>query len=357
MYQHADSRRGKLIEFSQLSEQPFCTVIIPCYNEEHYIESTLRSVRAQRYPGDRIEILVVDGGSIDATREIVARISAEDPRVILLDNPRRIQSAAMNIGISRSRGDVIIRMDAHAEYAEDYVMASVDALRRTGAANAGGAARPRSRNNFQRVLCTVLSSPLGVGGSAYRDASREGFVESVFNGAFRREVFDVVGLYDTNAVTNEDAELNQRIIEAGGKIYLSRDIQVYYYPRSSLSEFTRQYFAYGKGRARTLLIHRRLLSMRPLVPFLTVTSFALLLAGSVVTPLLCPLLAAQATVYAVIVLVESGRAARRGALRDLPLLCAIFPIMHFAHGLGVWAGLIQHARTVGLEPREHQPAR
>lgn len=357
MHQPTDSRRGKLIDVPPLPEQPYCTIVIPCYNEEHYIESTLRCVRSQRYPGDRIEIFVVDGGSSDATREIVARISAEDPRVVLVDNPLRIQSAAMNIGIKRSRGDVIIRMDAHAEYDENYVMASVAALRRTGAANAGGAARPRSRNNFQRVLCAVLSSPLGVGGSAYRDASREGFVESVFNGAFRREVFDVVGLYDTNAVTNEDAELNQRIIEAGGKIYLSPDIQAYYYPRSSLSELARQYFAYGKGRARTLLTHRRLLSIRPLVPFLMVTSFALLAAGSAVMPLLGPVLAVQASAYAVIVLVESGRAVRRGALGDLPLSCAIFPIMHVAHGLGLWAGLIQEARAAGPKPCEHLPAR
>ena len=357
MHQHTDSRPGRLIDVPPLPECPLCTIVIPCYNEEHYIESTLRCVRSQRYPADRIEIFVVDGGSTDATREIVARISAEDPRVILVDNPRRIQSAAMNIGIERSRGDVIIRMDAHAEYDENYIMASVAALRRTGAVNAGGAARPRSRNNFQRVLCAVLSSPLGVGGSAYRDASREGFVESVFNGAFRREVFDVVGLYDTNAVTNEDAELNQRIIEAGGKVYLSRDIQVYYYPRSSISEVARQYFAYGKGRARTLLTHRRLLSIRPFIPFLTVTSFALLTAGSAAVPLLWPVLGAQAAAYAVIVVVESGRAARRGALSDLPLLCAIFPLIHFAHGLGVWAGLLQHARTVGPEPRERLAAR
>src|SRR6185312_3778855 len=137
---------------------------------------------------------------------------------------------------------VIVRMDAHAEYAPDYVACGVDALRRTGAAVAGGAARALANAPFQRALTAALSSPLGVGGSAYRDPTREGFVESVWGGAFRREVFEEVGLFDAGARANEDAELNQRIIEAGGSVYLSRDLVSYYYPRASLRELAAQYF-------------------------------------------------------------------------------------------------------------------
>jgi succinoglycan biosynthesis protein ExoA len=351
MHHVATPLQGRSIALPPLEEQPFCSIIIPCYNEEHYIEATLACALGQRYPSDRVEIFVVDGGSTDATRQIVARIAGENRRVSLLDNPARIQSAAMNIGIKRSRGEVIIRMDAHAEYADDYVAASVAALRRTGAENAGGAARPRHRNAFQRVLCAALSSPLGVGGSAYRDPSREGFVESVFNGAFRREVFELVGLYDPDAVTNEDAELNQRITEAGGRVYLSRDIVTYYYPRSSLAELSRQYFAYGKGRARTLLHRRRLLFLRPAIPFATVASFAFLAMGSVVTPLFRPVLSAQTFAYAALVAVESARIARRTSIRDMPLLCAIFPVMHFAHGLGFCAGLLDWTRKAA-RPQE-----
>jgi succinoglycan biosynthesis protein ExoA len=330
-----------------LPERPRCAIIIPCYNEEHYIGATLRCALAQRYPPELLEIWVIDGGSTDTTREIAAR----EPRVTVVDNPRRIQSAAMNIGIKRSRADVIIRMDAHAEYADDYVAKSVEVLRKTGALNAGGAARPRFRNGFQRAICAALSSPLGVGGSAYRDASREGPVESVFNGAFRREAFERVGLFDSTAVTNEDAELNQRIIEAGGTVYLSRDIVAYYYPRSSLPALARQYFAYGHGRARTVLRRRRLLSLRPAVPFLTVTGFALLALASALTPRLSPALAALALIYAALLLAEALRLARRTSLRDVPLLCAAFATMHAAHGLGFWAGLVKNARA-GVRPVE-----
>ncbi|MGK4006817.1 glycosyltransferase family 2 protein [Sorangium sp. So ce1036] len=335
--------RGRL-RLRPLAERPRCSIIIPCYNEEGFIEDVLRAALQQRYPPDLLEIFVVDGGSTDRTREIVARVAAADFRVTLLHNPGRVQAAAMNLGIRRSRGQVIVRMDAHADYADDYVAASVAVLRRTGALNAGGAARPRYRNGFQRALCAALSSPLGVGGSAYRDPSREGFVESVFNGAFRREAFEIAGLYDPAAITNEDAELNQRIIEAGGAVYLSREIVAYYYPRASLAALARQYFAYGMGRARTLLCRRRLLSLRPMVPFLAVTAFALLALASVGLASIRPVLAGASLAYAALVIAESLRLSRRASVADFPLLCALFPTMHAAHGLGFWAGLLRGAR-------------
>ncbi|WP_437679237.1 glycosyltransferase family 2 protein [Sorangium sp. So ce131] len=354
----ASAPRGARLCLRPLAERPRCSIIVPCYNEERYVESTLRCALGQRYPEDLLEILVVDGGSTDRTREIVARVAAEHPRVTLLHNPARIQAAAMNLGIRRSRGEVIVRMDAHADYAPDYVAASVAVLRRTSALNAGGAARPRHRGGFQRALCAALSSPLGVGGSAYRDPSREGFVESVWGGAFRREAFEIAGLYDPAAITNEDAELNQRIIEAGGAVYLSRDIVAHYYPRSSLGALARQYFAYGAGRARTLLRRRKLLSLRPIVPFCMVTAFALLALAAALLPAARPLLAAASLAYAALVIAESLRLARRASSRDFPLLCAILPAMHAAHGLGFWAGLLRGARgRVGRRDAERLPAR
>jgi succinoglycan biosynthesis protein ExoA len=328
-----------------LGERPRCTIVIPCYNEERFIEAAVRGAMAQTYPRDLVEILVVDGRSTDKTRALVAALTLEDPRVALHDNPGRYQSAAMNIGIKRSRGDVIVRMDAHAEYAEDYVERSVEVLRRTGAANVGGAARPRARGFFQHALSAALGSPLGVGGSAYRDETREGFVESVFNGAFRREAFQLAGLYDPKSVTNEDAELNQRIIEAGGKVYLSRDIVVHYYPRDSLGALARQYFAYGQGRARTLYKRGRILSMRPLVPFATLTGFAVLAGASVLAPAVSPLLTAACILYGLLVVAEAVRVASRTHVAFALAIAAIFPVMHAAHGAGFWAGLVRHVRA------------
>src|SRR5580704_1096861 len=192
--------------------RPFVTIAMPCLDEERFIEACLASVRRQDYPPDRYEILIADGGSTDATRAIIGRLAGLDPRIRLIDNPERIQAPAMNRMIRAARGEIVVRMDVHCEYGDDYVRRCVEALERTNADNVGGAQRARAKTFFQRALCAALESPLGVGGAKYRGADFEGFVDTVFLGAYRRRVFERIGLYDPKAVTNEDAELNQRII-------------------------------------------------------------------------------------------------------------------------------------------------
>src|SRR5260370_18062673 len=160
----------------------------------------------------------------------------------------------------------------------DFVRQGVAVRARTGADHVGGAAQAGGKDFFQRCVAAALRSPMGIGGSKYRRSGEEGFVESVWPGAFRRSVFERVGLFDENATTNEDAELNQRLLAAGARIYMSGDIVAHYYPRESMRALARQYFKYGQGRARTLLKHGRLLSIRPAVPFLWLVSGTVLLA-------------------------------------------------------------------------------
>ena len=312
------------------------TVAMPCLNEAGFIEACLRSVQEQTYPRDLVEILVADGGSTDGTREILGRLAVEDGRIRLIDNPRRIQSAGLNRAIRESRGEVIVRMDVHAEYASDYVEKCVEVLLRTGADNVGGAQRCAARTEFQRAACVALRSPLGVGGAAYRDASREGFVDTVFLGAFRRSVFDRIGPYDEGAVTNEDAEINQRLVQSGGRIYLSPEIQVRYFPRGSFAAVARQYYGYGRGRARTLLKHRRLLKLRPVLPFLALVTWVALLV-------LAPRWALVAAfLYAVVTGLEAFRVGRGLPVRGLATVWALFPVLQLSQGLGFGAGLLRY---------------
>lgn len=323
-----------------MASRPFVTVAMPCLNEAAYIGACVSSVLAQDYPPDRLEILVADGGSTDGTLEILGRLADADPRVRVVPNPLRIQAAGLNEVIRAARGDVVVRMDVHCEYACDYVSRCVEVLAETGADNVGGAQRARARTWFQRVLCAALTSPLGVGGAKYRSADNEGDVDTVFLGAFRRTVFERVGLYDTGAVTNEDAELNQRLLEAGGRIYLSRSIVVHYFPRADLSSLARQYFGYGRGRARTLCKHRTLPSWRPLVPFaLTLGAVVLVLV-----PGLWPLAPLAFGGYAAVTAAEALRVARHEGLRAVPLAWAILPVMHVTHGVGFATGLWRYVR-------------
>ncbi len=319
---------------------PFVTIAIPCFNEERHIAACLEDAFAQDYPADRVEVLVGDGMSTDRTRAILDTVSAQRPgRLRIIDNPRRLQAPAMNAMISSARGEIIVRMDVHARYARDYVRQCVLVLDETGADNVGGAQRAVPETWFQRALCAALDSPLGVGGARYRDPNREGFVDTVFLGAFRRTVLEAVGGYDDNAVTNEDAELNQRILEAGGKVFLSRRIVVHYMPRDSFRGLARQYFKYGQGRARTLLKHRTFPTPRPALPFLMVAGGLTL----IVVPSLRKLAPLAFGLYGAAALVEAVRVSRRHGLTLAPVVATIFPVLHLAHGFGFAAGLARYA--------------
>ena len=319
---------------------PRVTIAMPAYNEEPYIASCVASVQAQDYPRDRIEILVADGGSTDRTREILARLTASDPRIHVIDNPDQIQAAGLGRIVHQATGDVIVRMDVHCEYAPDYVRQCVAALDRTGADNVGGSQRAKATTSFQRALCAALTSPLGTGGVKYRDEHAEGFVDTVFLGAFRRRVFETVGIWDPRAITNEDSELNQRILEAGGQIYLSRDIVVHYHPRDSWGALALQYFRYGKGRARTLLKLGKYPTLRPLGPFLLVSS----LAATLVVPPLWPIAPIAFAGYALATGAEAVRVGRHLGAAAIPTVWRMFPTLHGSHAAGFAAGLFHYLR-------------
>jgi glycosyltransferase involved in cell wall biosynthesis len=313
---------------------------MPAFNEEHYIEACIASVQAQDYPREQIEILIADGRSTDRTREILAQLSAHDPRIKVIDNPERLQAAGLGKLVKAAQGEMIVRMDVHCEYAPDYVRRCVETLERTGADNVGGAQRARAKTFFQRALCAALDSPLGVGGAKYRSADAEGFVDTVFLGAFRRKVFETIGLWDPGAITNEDAELNQRILDAGGQIYLSRDIVVHYYPRDSYKALAKQYFRYGRGRARTLLKLGAFPTLRPLLPFLLVSGGAALIT----LPPLWPLAPAAFATYALATGAEAVRVGAPLGPRAIPAIWAMFPVLHASHGAGIAAGLVRYLR-------------
>ncbi len=332
---------------SAMSAAPFCSVAIPCLDEARHIERCVRTALAQDYPAERLEVLVADGGSRDGTRERLARMAARERRLTVIDNPQRIQATAMNAMIRAARGEVIVRMDAHCRYPRDYVRRCVTILEQTGADNAGGAQRLVAHGAFQHALADALSSPLGMGGAAYRDKQREGWVDTVYLGAFRRRAFERAGLYDPGAVTNEDAELNQRIVASGGRVWLSRDIVVHYHPRASWRTLFTQYFRYGRGRARTLLKHRTLPSPRSLAPFAAVALGTTLLLGG--NPLVIPALAG----YAALTAAEAARVGAHGGLGRIARVWATFPVLHAAHGAGFAAGLWRYLR----EPDWSEPER
>ncbi len=197
---------------------------MPIRNEAAFIAKTLETVWGQDYPADRLEILVVDGMSTDGTREIVdnliRRHDAADrkyARATILENPSRVVPAAMNIGIQRASG-IVVRVDGHCELASDYVTRCVAALEETGADNVGGLQHAVGHGLVGRSIACAVNSPFGIGNARFHYADTAGWADTVYLGAYRKDVFGRIGGYDEELVRNQDDELNLRLIQSGGKI-------------------------------------------------------------------------------------------------------------------------------------------
>ncbi|MCB0167665.1 MAG: glycosyltransferase family 2 protein [Anaerolineae bacterium] len=324
---------------------PVVTVIMPVLNEAAFIHRSLGAVLAQDYPRDRLEILVVDGGSGDGTGQIVQDLLKTWPRSRLLDNPRRIQSAALNIGIQAAAGEIIIRVDGHTLIEPDYVKTCVRLLTNGEFENVGGLMRPVGQGYVGRGVAMATTSFFGIAGSKFHYSAREQVVDTVYMGAFRRTIFDRVGLFDEQLKINEDYEFNYRLRQAGGKILLSPALKSTYVPRHSLGALWRQYFRYGRWKVRMLQKHPESLRWRQAVPPVFVGT----LAGSLLAGLLWRparwLFVCLTGSYLLANGVASTIAARRGGWRYLPILPMIFATIHLAWGSGFWYSLL----TIALQ--------
>jgi GT2 family glycosyltransferase len=330
--------------------QPFVSVLIPVRNEERYIERCLYSIASQDYPRERIEVIVIDGMSDDATRAIVTRFAHESTLdVRLIHNPLQRPAPAMNLGIDAARGDVILRVDGHAALAPDYVRRCVDALYAYDADCAGGVLQSEGDTYVGEVIAIAMSSWFGVGGAAFRVGGRAGPVDTVAFGAYRRDVFRRVGAVAEDIDAGEDDEFNYRLREAGGVIVLVPEARATYTVRGGLRPLWRQYFAYGRAKPEVLRRHPSQGQPRQLAPaaFVAALGYGAMRAVSGNSGLIKSLVAVYAGAATLASLVLTVR--RRW--RHLPPLPAVFVCLHVSYGLGFLAGL------VGLAGRRARSAR
>lgn len=319
---------------------PFVTVVMPVRNEAALIRRSLDAVLAQDYPRDRIEILVVDGQSIDETVSIVQAVAARDARVRMLPNPGRIQARALNIGLDAARGAVIVRVDGHTIVAPDYVRQCVSLLRMTGASNVGGPQRCVGVTAWGRAIAAAYRSPFGVP-SRFRVSRRAGYVDTVYMGAWPREVFERVGRFDETLDVNEDYEHNYHIRRAGGRIYLSPDIRSDYYGRQTPGALWGQFFRYGRGKVQVLFRHPASARPRHLVAPAWV---AAVVVGAILASFhrrFTRLWGALVLSYAVASAAASIRAAESNRRELLPRLPVVFACMHVGWGAGFWCGVFR----------------
>lgn len=248
--------------------EPVVSVIIPLYNEEIYVYDCIESLLKQDFDKKKMEWIFVDGYSEDCTVQIIRKVMKEYPKLIrLYFNPKRIVSSAMNIGIREARGKYIIRIDAHAEYAVDYISKCVYYLDTSDADNVGGVLKTKARTEYGATIAKGLSSVFGVGNSKFRIGGKSGYVDTVPFGAFRKEVFEKYGGYEERLARSEDNELNYRIRKNGGKIFMASDIHLTYYCRDTLKGICRMAFQNGKWNVAAMRLMPGSMGIRHFVPF------------------------------------------------------------------------------------------
>jgi succinoglycan biosynthesis protein ExoA len=323
-------------------------IVIPCLNEATVIAKVIGQVLADDGLVDPL-VLVADGGSTDGTRAIVGEIAACDPRVRLAANPGRLQSAGVNLaarlmGAGRAW---LVRVDAHADYPPRYASTLIAEGKRMGATSVVVSMDTLGDGAFQKAVAAAQNSRLGTGGAAHRSAVRGQWVDHGHHALFRLDAFASVGGYDDSFSHNEDAEFDLRLRRDGGDIWLTEKVRIGYYPRATAGALARQYFSYGKGRARTLLKHMAPLKARQALPLAVAPAVALLLFAPLFWPLAFPALAwaAAALAYGLALAAKAKHPA-------IALAGPAAMIMHLAWSAGFWSQFAAHALARRVEAPE-----
>lgn len=314
------------------------SVVMPIYNEEKYIENCIDSLLRQDYDKDKMEWIFVDGMSNDNTKELLKKYKKKYPElIVILENPDKTVPYAMNKGIKSSKGKYIIRLDAHAEYAENYIGKCVGYLENMDIDNVGGILETKGRGKKGKIIAKMLSSKFGVGNSRFRTSSKSEFVDTVPFGAFKREVFDKYGLYDTRLTRNQDNELNYRIRKNGGKIYLANDIHLSYYCRDTLKGLIDMALKNGKWNIITMHLCPGSMGVRHFIPLVFVVSQLLLIIGMFFYNKFFIVLLLEWLLYAVIDIIYSFKISNR--ISDFFNLLIMFPSFHISYGIGSMIGI------------------
>jgi succinoglycan biosynthesis protein ExoA len=251
---------------------PFVTVVIPVQNEERFIKDTILQILQQEFPPEKFEIIVADGLSSDATRDIVGELSRQSEQVLLMSNPGQLPSSGRNVGFRNGKGELFLVIDGHCLVENRKMLKEmVNAFSQSGAACLG---RPQpffipSQPTWQRAIAIARTSRFGHSSNSLIHSKFEGMIDPTSVGcAYKKEVFEKIGYVDESFDACEDVEFNYRVKQAGFKSYFTYKIGVTYFPRENISGLWKQLVRYGEGRARFMMKHTQALNIDMLLPVL-----------------------------------------------------------------------------------------
>ena len=340
---------------TQRAEQllPRVSVVMVVRNEAPWLEQCLRAAFAQDYPADRLEIIVSDGMSTDATRETLATLQTQHGNLTIIDNPQQAPAAGLNAAIRAAQGEYIVRLDPRAVIESDYVRHCVEVLQQTGTDNVTGKMVVVREGASGKSLLSAIRSRFGIGGGMfpyYNEDTRtftyygeEPRADAVYLSAWRRDLFAHIGLFDEALGRNHDDGLNLRLLENRGRLLLSPAIKSVYHTRTTLASICRQYFDYGFWRVRLVQRHRWHLRPRQLVSPILIGVLLMSLLGAEFSATGMGLFCGVAGLLFVANCGISLLTARRAGLRQFPRLFVTFAAMHLSYGSGFLAGLVRFA--------------
>ncbi len=322
------------------------SILIPVYNEELFIKSFISTLLNQDIFENIHEILFIDGNSNDNTRDFLKKIIKKYRNIKLLINPCKTVPYALNAGIKNSAGDIIIRLDAHAEYPTNYISTLVYYLDKLNADNVGASAItvPSNKSKRARAIAISMSSIFGVGNATFRldHFNNKEYIEvdTVPFGCYRREVFERIGLFDEQLTRNQDNEFNERLRKAGGKIYLIPSLKIKYYARESYSKLYRMFFQYGYFGPLVDLKLKRPTRLRRYIPTLFVLSLILPLLMMPVDNRFGLVSAISLGLYILASAFFSlYELYRRKNISLFPFLAYAYLVSHISYGIGYIAGV------------------
>lgn len=323
-------------------------IVIPCRNEERYIGRCLDSIASVDYDKSLLQVFVCDGISTDRTQDIIREYELEYPFIRLLVNEKQTTPYALNLGIRASTADIVIILGAHAELHSAYVKNCLSAFEvdpQIGCV--GGIIENVMEDETSTIISNAMSSPFGVGNAHFRTGGKEGYVDTVAFGAYKREVFEKIGLFDEELARNQDDEYNFRLLKAGYRIFLDKKIRSKYYVRAAYGKLYKQYRQYGYWKVYVNKKHRTVTTVRQLVPLFFVLFLTL---GLLISLLSVYLFAAWALVLLLYLAGGVAAAARVSQTAGhIPKIVYTFFILHWSYGYGYLGGIIDFL-VLGKKP-------
>lgn len=309
------------------------SVVIPVRDELPQLAAMIAGIEHQVRQPD--EVVVADGCSSDGSREWLESAARSRPWLRVVDNPAGSVPAGLNAALRASSGDLVARMDAHADYHPTYLGRLVDLLEeRPDVVAVGGSMATVGRGPAGRAIAATLSRRVGMGGARHRCGQRGGPIDHVFTGCYRRSAIEAVGGYDPRLLANEDFEMDARLRERGGIVWLEPSARCSWYVRESVRSLARQMWRYGYHKALTIRLHPGSVRARQLAP----PGLIVALGAALVLHVLAGLL--LATAYLVCSGAVGARAARAdggAAWRGL----VVPTVVHVCWGAGLLAGLVR----------------